>query len=162
MNTLKSLMSATLIWAFTCVPAQAEDVRPAGAAVAIVVHPNAPVDSLSIAQLRRIFLAEQQFWEDDSRITLLVRAPGAYERDLVLDQLYRMNEAQFRKYWISKMFRAEVPSGPKLVFSNDMALELVRAIPGSITYISAADLDGSVKVVAIDGLRPDSADYPLR
>lgn len=131
-------------------------------AVAIVVHVDTKVDDLSLNQLRRIFLAEQQFWSDDSRITLLVRAPGAYERELVMDRLYRMSEAQFRKYWISKMFRAEVASGPKIVFSNNMALELVRAIPGSITFMSSKDLDDSVKVVSIDGLMPGDEGYPLK
>jgi len=130
--------------------------------VAIVVHSGTRVDNLSLSQLRRIFLAEQQFWDDDSRITVLVRAPGAYERDLVMNLLYRMNEAEFRKYWIAKMFRAEVPSGPKIVFSTNMALELVKAIPGSITFMNAAEIDDTVKVVTIDGLGPFDVGYPLR
>lgn len=130
--------------------------------VAIVVHPETSVSNLSMSQLRRVFLAEQQFWDDDSRITLLVRAPGAYERDLVMDRLYRMSESQFRKYWIAKMFRAEVPSGPRIVFSSNMAVELVKAIPGSITFINAKEVDSSVKVVTIDGFGPEDAAYPLR
>ena len=32
------------------------------------------------------------------------------------------------------MFRAEVPREPKIVLSNDMALDLVVAIPGSISF----------------------------
>jgi hypothetical protein len=130
--------------------------------VAIVVHPDTNVGNLTMAQLRRVFMAEQQFWDDDSRITLLVRAPGAYERDLVMDRLYRMDEAQFRKYWIAKMFRAEVPSGPRIVFSSNMAMELVKAIPGSITFVNSQELDVSVKVVTVDGLHPDDEGYPLR
>lgn len=132
------------------------------ASVAIVVHPDTFVDDLSMLQLRRVFLAEQQFWSDDSRITLLVRAPGAYERQLVMDRLYRMNEAEFRRYWISKMFRAEVPSGPRIVFSANMALELVRAIPGSITFVNADEIDDTVKVVTVDGAYPTDEAYPLR
>jgi hypothetical protein len=90
-------------------------------AIAIVVHPQATITDLSSAQLRSIFLAEQQYWPDRSRITLLVRAPVSYERDVVLDRIYRMDEPQFRQYWIAKMFRAEVATGPKFVFSTDMA-----------------------------------------
>jgi ABC-type phosphate transport system substrate-binding protein len=138
----------------------ADDAPPVS--VAIVVHPDTSVSNLTMAQLRRVFLAEQQFWDDDSRITLLVRAPGAYERDVVMDRLYRMDEAQFRKYWIAKMFRAEVPSGPRIVFSTNMAMELVKAIPGSITFVNSQDLDASVKVVTVDGLHPDDEGYSLR
>ncbi len=61
-------------------------------AVAIVVHPQVAVDDLSFAQLKSIFLAEQQHWQDRSRITLLVRAAIAPERDLVLTEIYGMSE----------------------------------------------------------------------
>jgi len=50
-------------------------------AVAIVVHPDVDVDNLPFDQLRSIFLAERQYWNDRSRITLLVRAAIAPERD---------------------------------------------------------------------------------
>jgi ABC-type phosphate transport system substrate-binding protein len=143
----------------------ADATAPPNAAVAIVVHADTTVTDLTMAQLRRIFLAEQQFWPDKSRITLLVRAPGAYERELVLDRIYEMNEDRFRKYWIAKMFRAEVPSGPKIVFSSNMAFELVTAIPGSITFMNSADVTGvndhRVKVIRIDGLLPGEPGYPL-
>ena len=101
--------------------------------IAIVVHKDSSIDDLSLQELRNIFLANQQFWPDRTRITLMMRAPKSDERDFVLDRIYQMDEAQFRQYWIAKMFRAEVPSGPKIVFSNDMALALVIAIPGSIS-----------------------------
>lgn len=133
-----------------------------GLAVAIVVHPSVGVDELSFEELRTIFLGERQFWPDRSRITLLVRAPVAYERELVLNRIYRMSEDQFRQYWIAKMFRAEVASGPKLVYSNDMARELVTAIPGAITFMRAGDVNESVKVLRISGALPSDADYPLR
>ena len=43
-----------------------------------------------------------------------------------------------------------------------MAQELVTAIPGSITFIPANEIDSSVKVLSIDGLLPDQPGYPLR
>lgn len=138
------------------------DAQTRGDAVAIVVHPEARVNGLSFAQLRKIFLGEQQFWDDKSRITLLVRAPVAYERRLVLDRIYDMSEAQFRQYWIAKIFRAEVTSGPKIVYSTEMARELISALPGAISFVRAADAGASVKVLRIDGKLPGEAGYPLQ
>ena len=43
--------------------------------IAIVVHKDTPVENLSLDELRSIFLADQQFWSNRTRITLLVRAP---------------------------------------------------------------------------------------
>lgn len=130
--------------------------------LAIVVHKDTQVDNLSMEDLRSIFLADQQFWPDRTRIILLVRAPQSDERDFVLNRIYKMSEPQFRQYWIAKMFRAEVPRGPKIVFSTDMALDLVVAIPGSISFIRASEVTDEVKVLRIDGALPDDAAYPLK
>lgn len=137
-------------------------VAAESSAIAIVVHRSAPADDLSLQQLRSIFLADQQFWNDRTRITLLVRAPQSDERDFVLNRIYQMSESQFRQYWIAKMFRAEIPRGPKIVFSTDMTLDLVVAIPGSISFIRASEVNDSVKIVRIDGKLPDEDGYPLK
>jgi len=131
-------------------------------AIAIVVHKDSAVENLSTEVLRNIFLANQQFWPDRTRIILLVRAPKSNERDFVLDTIYEMDEAQFRQYWIAKMFRSEVPRGPKIVFSTDMTLDLVIAIPGSISFINANDVTDTVRTLRIDGKLPADAGYPLK
>jgi len=131
-------------------------------AVAIVVHPDAAVDNVSFSDLRRIFTAQQQFWGDNSRITLLVRAPVARERKTVLDKIYGMSEDQFRQFWIAKMFRADVASGPKIVYSSEMARELVSAIPGAITFLPLSAVTRDLKVLRIDGRLPTDPGYALR
>lgn len=134
----------------------------AGQAVAIVVHPETNVDNVTFAELQRIFRGDRQFWDDGRRVTLLMRAPAAAERALVLDRIYGMNEDQFREYWIAKMFRAEVAAGPKLVYSSDMARDLVTVIPGAITFVPVSDVSSDSRVLRIDGLLPGDANYPLR
>src|SRR6202521_2254858 len=71
--------------------------------IAIVVRPDVPADNLSFAELRRLMLGDRQFWSSNLRVTLLVRAPGAREREVVLKNIYQMSEAQFRQYWIAKV-----------------------------------------------------------
>lgn len=150
---------AVALGALVAVPAQ---VLGQGMAVAIVVHPDTEVDNLSFDELKSIFRGERQFWDDGRRVTLLVRAPVAEERQLILDRIYEMDEDQFREYWIGKMFRAEVAAGPKLVYSADMARDLVTVIPGAITFVPVSDVSSESKVVRIDGLLPSDDGYPLR
>jgi hypothetical protein len=133
-----------------------------GFAVAIVVHPETDVDNLTFAELRTIFRGERQFWSDGRRVTLLMRAPVAAERKLILERIYEMDEAAFREYWIGKMFRAEVASGPKLVYSTDMARDLVTVIPGAITFLPASEVSSTSRVVRIDGKLPSDPGYALR
>lgn len=131
-------------------------------AIAIVVHPDTRVQDLSFLELRKIFLGEQQFWGDRTRIVLLVRAPVAYERDVVLNRIYQMDEAEFRQYWIAKVFRAEVSSGPKIVYSTDMTRQLVAALPGAVAFVAARDVTPEMKVLRISGKRPGDEGYPLQ
>ena len=133
-----------------------------GISLAIVVHKESKEENLTLSELREIFLAERQFWSDRSRIILLVRAPKSDERDFVLNTIYQMDEGQFRQYWIAKMFRAEVPRGPKVVFSTDMTRDLIVAIPGSISFLNAKEITGDIKVLRIDGKLPADEGYPLK
>ena len=133
-----------------------------GSDIAIVVRPDVPVDNLSFADLRRVMLGDRQFWTSNLRVTLLVRAPGARERDVVLKTIYQMSEAQFRQYWIAKVFRAEASSGPRIVYSNEMATEMTTAIPGAIAFVEAGQVPKGLKVLKINGLLPGDKAYPLR
>lgn len=132
-----------------------------GADIAIVVRPDVPVDNLTFAELRRLFLGERQFWTSSVRVTLLVRAPGAREREVVLKTIYQMSEAQFRQYWIAKVFRAEAASGPRIVYSSEMAAELVSGMPGAVAFVDADLVPKGLKVLKINGLLPGAKGYPL-
>jgi hypothetical protein len=131
------------------------------ASVAVVVGAEVPVEELSFPDVRKLFLGERQFWTPKLRVVLLMRAPVAPEREIVLRSIYQMSEAQFRQYWISKVFRAEVSSGPKIVYSNEMATELVSAIPGAVAFVDASQVPKGLKVLKIDGKLPGDKGYPL-
>jgi ABC-type phosphate transport system substrate-binding protein len=129
--------------------------------VAIVVRPDVPVDNLSFAELRKLFLGDRQFWTSNVRVTLLIRAPGAPERDVVLKSIYQMSEAQFRQYWIAKVFRAEAASGPRIVYSSEMAVDLVSGTPGAVAFVDSDHVPKGLKVLKINGLLPGAKNYPL-
>lgn len=133
-----------------------------GGEIAIVVRPDTPVGDLSLAELRRVLMGDRQFWSSNLRVTLLVRAPGAIEREVVLRVVYRMSEAQFRQYWIAKVFRAEAAAPPRIVYSSEMALEYAAAIPGAIASVEASQVPRNLKVLKINGLLPGEKGYPLR
>jgi hypothetical protein len=134
----------------------------AGGDVAVVVHTDVAVESLTLAELRRITLGDREFWPGNTRLTLLIRAPIAHERDVVLRSICQMSEAQFRQHWIAKVFRADTAVAPKIVYSTEMAIDLVNRMPGAITFINAAEVPGRLKVLRIDGRMPGEKGYPLR
>jgi ABC-type phosphate transport system substrate-binding protein len=130
--------------------------------MAVVVNPSTPISDLSMSEVRKIFRGDRQYWTKDVPVVLLIRAPKSRERDVILRNLYDMSEAQFKQYWIAKIFRAEATAAPKIVYSNDMAKELVSVIPGAIAFIPQNDVTEGLKVVKIDGRMPGDPGYPLK
>ena len=130
--------------------------------VALVVHPDVPVDNLTVSELRRVVLGDREFWPAGVRITLLIRAPIAHEHDVVLKNLCQMTEAQFRQYWIGKVFRADTALAPKIVYSTEMAADMVTRFPGAITFIDASSVARGLKVVKIEGRAPGEKGYALQ
>jgi hypothetical protein len=154
----RTLLLALCLIALRLTPAAAQ----APADIAVVVHPDVPVDNLSLGDLRRLLLGDREFWPASVRVTLLVRAPIARERDVVLKNVCQMTEAQFRQHWIAKVFRAETALAPKIVYSSEMAIDLVTRIPGAITFVDASQMRSGLRVVKIDGRLPGDRGYLLR
>jgi hypothetical protein len=134
---------------------------PAADDVAFVVRPDLPVDNLPLAELRRMMLGERQFWSSNLKVTLLIQAPGSRSRDVVFKTIYQMSEAQFRQYWIAKVFRAEATAPPKIVYSNEMLMELSASMPGVLAFLDAAEVPKRLKVLKINGLLPGQPGYPI-
>jgi hypothetical protein len=144
-----------------CLVAFPKSTETGGPDIAIVVGPDVPVANLSFPELRRLMLGDKQYWTSSLRVTLLVRAPGAREREVVLRTIYQMSEAQFRQYWIAKVFRAEAPSAPRIVYSNEMADDLAASTPGAVAFVDATQVPKGLKVLKINGLLPGQKGYPL-
>lgn len=130
--------------------------------VAVVVNADTPITDLSLAEVRKVFLGDRQYWNAKLPVVLLIRAPVAKERDVVLRVIYQMTEEEFKQYWVVKIFRAEATAPPKIVYSNDMQYELLTALRGAIAFVDARNVHPGVKVIRVDGILPGDKDYPLR
>jgi hypothetical protein len=161
-TTRFQLTRRSILLAAAALPRRPLPAAVSGGDIAIIVRPDVPVENVTFAELRKLLLGDRQFWSSNLRVTLLVRAPGAREREVVLKTIYQMSEAQFRQYWIAKVFRAEAASGPRVVYSNEMAAELTSAVPGAVAFVEATQVPKGLKVVKINGKLPGDKEYPLR
>lgn len=130
--------------------------------VAVVVNADTPVTELSLAEVRKVFLGDRQYWNSKLPVVLLMRAPAARERDVVLRVIYQMSEEQYKQYWVAKVYRSEVTGAPKVVYSDNMQNDLVSAMPGAIAAVDGRNVHPGVKVVRVDGMLPGEKGYPLR
>jgi hypothetical protein len=161
MATPRRLLLAVCLVVLGVAPVMAQGAQ-GGSDVAVVVHPSTPVDNLTLGELRRLVLGDRGFWPASVRVSLMLRAPVAHERDVILRVVCQMTEAQFRQHWIAKVFRADAAVAPKIVYSSEMSVDMVAQIPGAITFVDASRVGRNTKVLKIDGLAPGDKGYVLR
>src|SRR6266704_5060620 len=137
--------------------------RPAAEdSLGIVVNRSNPVENLSFAELRKIFLGEQTHWLNGRRITVVMLEPGNSERQAVLAQIYQMGEKDFINYFLHGMFTGEIHAAPKALPSSAEVLKFVLNVPGAIGYVKNPDVNESVKVVRVESRLPSEKEYLLR
>jgi phosphate transport system substrate-binding protein len=130
--------------------------------LAIIVNQSNTIDDLSLKDLRTVFLGERSHWPNGRRITLVMMDPGLSERKAVLRDVCHMNETEFSRHFLQGLFTGEVFVSPKTLSTSVGVRKFVFNVPGAIGYLRASDVDGTVKVIKVNGHRPDEADYPLR
>ncbi len=130
--------------------------------LAIIVNKSNPVENISLADLRKIFLAERSRWPNGRKVTIVMREQGRAERSAALKLIYRMREQDFNRYFLNIKFTGEALEEPKLLASSDGMIKFVFNVPGAIGYARASEVDSSVKVLRIDGLAPGQPGYKLK
>jgi phosphate transport system substrate-binding protein len=130
--------------------------------IAIIVNQSNTIDDLSLKDLRTVFLGERSHWPNGRRITLVMMDPGLSERGAVLRDVCRMSETEFSRHFLQGLFTGEVFVSPKTLSTSVGVRKFVFNVPGAIGYLRASDVDSTVKVIKVNGHRPEEADYPLR
>ena len=135
---------------------------PADQNLAIIVNQTNTVDDLTLKELRTVFLGARSHWPNGRRITLVMMDPGEPERRAVLRDICRMNETEFSRHFLQGLFTGEVFVSPKTLSSPTGVRKFVFNVPGAIGYVRASDVDGTVKVIRVNGHGVDDPEYPLR
>ena len=131
------------------------------ATLAIIVNTQNPVNELSIADLRRIFLGETTRWPDGRRITVAMRDTGQAERDAALRLVCSMSDQDFTRYLLQATFRGALQSSPKVLETSTGVRRFVFNVPGAIGYVRGDEVDASVKMLRITGGPPPAQAFGL-
>lgn len=130
--------------------------------IAVIVNPGNSIESISLVQLRNIFLGTQAFWKDGTQVVPIVRAPSARERDVLLRRVLHMTDLQFQEYWRKRRVARKPGHEPIALVSNGMQMQTVSLQTGGIALIATSDIHSGVKVLKVGGHLPGSAAYPLK
>ena len=132
--------------------------------LAVIVNKSSHVDSLSVAQLRRLILGDVRNWPDDKPVTIVAREPSSNVTRCVLSKVVRLSDAEYRRYVMSAEFRGEEALVSQTATSDAYAAKIVVGAATSFAVVDAASVAAfgdTVKVVRIGGKLPGQPDYPL-
>lgn len=135
---------------------------PSMEGLAIVVDRNNPASNLSMGELREIFLGDRHWWAHDRRIKPIGMEYGTAERETILKKVYKMDDRDLGRYFFFEIYRGAPVTPPTALQNAAQVRRFVASNPGAIGYLRASDVDGSVKVLRINGLLPGDDGYPLR
>ncbi|MEJ5366281.1 MAG: phosphate ABC transporter substrate-binding protein [Desulfosoma sp.] len=111
--------------------------------VAVVVHPQNPVKSLSLQQVQAIFAGTVTNWKEvggpDKAIHVFTRDEASGTREV---------------FWEKALKKGPVAATADVVPSNGAMKTAVATDPGAIGYMSVGHMDASVAAVTLDGVTP--------
>ena len=127
-----------LLLALTATAAGAEDI-------AVIVHQQRDGVTLSRDALAQIYLRQRGFWPGGDAIVPINREAGSAIRDHFSRRVLGRSAGQLRAYWNRRYFQGVLP--PPTLASDEAVRRYVADEPRAIGYVSAATVDGSVRVL---------------
>lgn len=130
--------------------------------IAIVVNESNPVNELTLSELRNMLMGDRRFWKGNVRVKLILREPGSYERDGVLNTLLKIDNKLFAAHWRAKIFRGEASEEPSSVQSDAQVENYLSQSPGGLAFMRNRSRAAHVKVLRLDGKLPGDDGYVLK
>jgi hypothetical protein len=110
----------------------------------VIVHPTR-AGSVTVGEVRAIFLKQQRFWGDGQPIVPVNRGADSEVRERFSHLVFGQSSRQLATYWNRRYFDAgEFP--PATLASEEAVLRYVAANENAIGYV-ARTTDGEVSVV---------------
>ena len=138
-------------------PASAQSADP----LVIVVAKSSPLTSISIYDLKHLYLGEFVTGPDGRRLIPLNQAAQSRDRVAFDAMVLGMSPDQGAAYWIDRRIRGQSGS-PRAVESSELAQRIVARLDGAVAYVRASEVRPEVKIVRVDGRLPTDPDYRIR
>jgi hypothetical protein len=130
------------------------------APIVVIIGNQTGITEMSNALLRRVFRGDPTEL-NGRRLTPFNHAPESPLRRHFDLLALGMSTGEVGRYWIDRRIRGQgLP--PRTVPSQAIARAVVARLPGAIAYITANELDASVRGLRIDGKSHGDRDYPLQ
>lgn len=115
--------------------------------LAVVVAKDNKIESVTSANLAKMFKAETKKWPDGRSIVLVLHRDSLTQME-TLERLNKMSDADF------KAFLASHKDSVQLADTDGDLLKIVETVPGAIGLVDVRSINDKVKVLKVDGKLP--------
>jgi hypothetical protein len=113
----------------------------------VIVHPALREHELDIDDLRAIFLRKRLQWSGGQHIVPLNQLPDTPGRSAFDATVLGFERSDAARYWVDVRIRSGIHP-PRGIAGETTIAAVVRALPGSIGYVTPEHLNPGVRVVA--------------
>jgi ABC-type phosphate transport system substrate-binding protein len=118
----------------------------------IIVNKANPVKTLTLVELRRIFMKQSRMWPH-AETTVPVDWDGTSEvRQTFCKIVMNRSVREMAEYYVQQSMTQGV-TPPSTQKSARGILRFVASVPGAISYVPPADVDDTVNVIKVTGLK---------
>ena len=137
--------------------------------IVVVVNRDNPVKSISMTELKRIYLGEINHWQSNNEDNAAIILIDYRHKSKIATKFYKkvtgFSHSRVRLKWIGKMLNGEIQRLPVNLDSDDDILRFISKNRWCIGFVSSSSFDSlmtSIKSVQINGKDDNDRDYPLR
>lgn len=141
----------TMPFAVAQEPAEATDSRPTEIEprrIAVVTHPDNPVDELTKAELGRLFLKKRTFWATGERCVPIDQPGSSDIRERFYREALELDQTELKRYWMQETMTGNARP-PVTVDNAAVVKKYIEKLSGAVAYIWADEVDDSVKVIRV-------------
>jgi ABC-type phosphate transport system substrate-binding protein len=135
--------------------------KPEAGELAIIVNKSSSIRTLSLDELRAIYLGEKSVWSDGRKVLPVAFGPGSPELRLLLKAICRMSEADYKRYFIQMSFEGKMMIQPRILSSSEAVRAFVGSNPGAIGLVYPDQVNSNVSIIKLNGAVPGDPAYQL-
>ena len=128
--------------------------------VVVIVHKNNPVNNISSASLNNLYLGEINKLTDGTKVVPFDLKKGNEAKEIFYTAIFGKSVTKMQNYWMEKLLTGR-GKPPKSFSSEEVLIREVASNISAIGYVSAATVNGDVKVLTLDGAKPGENGYKL-
>jgi ABC-type phosphate transport system substrate-binding protein len=117
----------------------------------IIVNKGNPVKTLTIVELRRIFMKQSRMWLHAEPMVPVDWDGTSPIREMFSRQVLNRSVREMAEYWVQQSMTQGI-APPSTQRSARAVLRFVASVPGAISYLPIAEADDTVHVIKVIGL----------